>query len=182
MLSTNTNLFSTMPSLRLLLIFLAGLETGLIIGALTTYRGLVLRIPAQVIKNTWGLSKPTTRGDADLHTPLEKPSKSQHPAAEKEHKPFNFRPHLWKEPPEGPELNIDNPWHACKDTVQKEFKAIGGPDFVWKTNWLDIRTETDLLRYYREWTADQKRLSHISETDRTFYNELDKDVSIECKS
>ena len=55
----------------------------------------------------------------------------------------------------------------------KEFKAIGGPDFAWKTSWLDIPTEID-LRNYREWTAD------FSFKDMAFYVELSKDVSIKC--
>ena len=162
-----------MPSLPPPFSYLAALATALITWAFTTYRGLVLRIPAQIIKSPRELSKTTTRGDAGLHTPLEKPSRSQHSAAEKEHKPFKFRPSLRNEPLEGPELNIDYPWHACKDTVQKEFKAIGGPDFAWKTSWLDIPTEID-LRNYREWTAD------FSFKDMAFYVELSKDVSIKC--
>lgn len=70
----------------------------------------------------------------------------------RERKLFEFRKRLWNEPPE----DLDMGWFNCSnrgyyDIVQRDFKAMRGADFDWKTGWLDLHTEHYLFTCYRDW-------------------------------
>lgn len=66
-------------------------------------------------------------------------------------KSFEFRERLWSEPPGDHEMGNNYSEYECLDEVQKEFKEIGGKDFQWKTNWLDMTMELWLLLDYQHW-------------------------------
>ena len=99
--------------------------------------------------------------------------------AEKKPKPFQFRSRLWHEPP--CESELDHPYadKMCYDSVQKDFKfsATSPSDLEWKTNWLDLWTEQELLLTYESWINEQEWRKDITEQEKTFYNGLGDCIS-----
>lgn len=91
-----------------------------------------------------------------------------------EKKTFEFRKRLWHEPPE-----LDYSGFESYDVIQRQFKEMGGKDFEWKTNWLDLTAELHLLHEYRTWSETQLRDKEIPQEEREFYDGLCGSVLID---
>lgn len=80
--------------------------------------------------------------------------------AGREKKPFRFRKRLWHEPPEGQDLIEDYSCFEYYDAVQKEFRQEGGKDLEWRSTWLDLNTEKQLLYHHIEWAQIESGTRH----------------------
>lgn len=95
------------------------------------------------------------------------------PAVPPPKRPF-FRKRLYNEPPLGEDLWHDYDHSEHYDEVQKEFKEThtGPADLEWKTAWLDLFIECELLVEYIDWTFEQTHLDENTEKEKEFYSGL----------
>ena len=65
------------------------------------------------------------------------------------------------------------------DLIQKKFKKQGGRELEWRTSWLDLLTEKDLIGSYYHWCFNEADQSTLSVVDKLFYDRLSKELAKE---
>ena len=82
-------------------------------------------------------------------------------------KHFHFRERQWHEPPEADCACLDH-----YDYAQKELKNAGDVDLAWKTTWLDLNVERDLLYQYLSLVSKEKEYKSLPDSEKNFYKAL----------